>query len=496
MDRWSEPSKSSRTYRLRPVVVSLLAVSFLQLSCRPANSMHLLRRTFGMLPQNQSSTNAGDTAKADKQPASNTQDAAPEPKSTGTADLNTDTKQTQTVAGNESPKVEGEESDAASDSNRTARDSDANVSPATDSPLKEHTLSAFVAPHDAVISGESQEKAEQGELPESKARPIARHTELADTFFSRRDYTNALIEYQTVVKEDPNNFKAHFMLGKVLMGMSDFEEASSEFDKVIAIRQTSADAHLMKGEALRMLGKYEDAENEYKQTLKIDASNALAHAYLGECHRVAGGRRGGGVIECHKAIALDEHQVIPHLILAQCYLDSHRASAALEQYQIALQLDSKNAVARSRYGQALTSLGKWNEAVKEFRQAVELDANYAAGHEGLSWALANLNKMTEAVKEAKLAVRLSPNDPDSHSNLAWLYDKKGDYRDAVTEYRLALTLSPNNPRLHRALGLALSEDGDPNGAIAELLTTVRLAPRDQDAKLTLQALMQKRAGND
>ena len=103
--------------------------------------------------------------------------------------------------------------------------------------------------------------------------------------------------------------------------------------------------------------------------------------------------------------------------------------------------------------------------------------------------------MAEAVKEAKLAVQLAPNNPDSHSHLAWLYDKKGDYRDAVTEYRLALRINPKDLRLHKALGIALSEDGDPNGAIAELLTTIKMFPKDQDSKLTLQALMQRRASD-
>src|SRR5262249_32638230 len=162
---------------------------------------------------------------------------------------------------------------------------------------------------------------------------------------------------------DPNNFKAHFMLGKAFMGMSYFQEALEEFERLLSLRQTSGDAHLMKGEALRMLGRYDEAEDEYKQTLKIDAQNALAHAYLGECHRVRGSHR-AGAIECRRAIQLDSHLIVAHLILAQCYLDNHRTDSALDEYKVALDLNPKDALVRTKYGQALAGLERWPEAVE------------------------------------------------------------------------------------------------------------------------------------
>jgi len=75
--------------------------------------------------------------------------------------------------------------------------------------------------------------------PEAAAQ-VEKHTAIGDGFYDRHDYTNALIEYEDVVKVDEHNFKAHFMLGKVLMGMSDFEEALKEFDTALGIRKTAA----------------------------------------------------------------------------------------------------------------------------------------------------------------------------------------------------------------------------------------------------------------
>ena len=109
---------------------------------------------------------------------------------------------------------------------------------------------------------------EVSELSEDIVGKIGKHTKMGDTFFQRRDFTNAMIEYQDIVKLDSENTKAHYMLGKILMAMSDYEEALKEFDKVVSIRPMSGDAHFNKAEALRMLGRYEDAQKEIQHFLE------------------------------------------------------------------------------------------------------------------------------------------------------------------------------------------------------------------------------------
>src|SRR5277367_6101507 len=171
------------------------------------------------------------------------------------------------TTGEEPLKMKTYETDAkkqASASSETAK-------PATDSTAP--TPSHLQEPVTASGSSSKAEKAipdspsAKDELTGDAAHLVSKHTELGDGYFNNRDYTNALIEYETVLKTDKDNFKAHFMLGKVLMGLSDFEEALKEFDQVIAIRSSSGDGHFMKAEALRMLGKYSSAKDEYEQSL-------------------------------------------------------------------------------------------------------------------------------------------------------------------------------------------------------------------------------------
>src|SRR5690606_1236036 len=48
---------------------------------------------------------------------------------------------------------------------------------------------------------------EPQELSPEKAKKILKHTKLGDMFFERKDFTNALLEYQTLAEIDKQNFK-------------------------------------------------------------------------------------------------------------------------------------------------------------------------------------------------------------------------------------------------------------------------------------------------
>ena len=75
---------------------------------------------------------------------------------------------------------------------------------------------------DGEDSGQAIDEALEDERNNSDLnKQIDKHVRLGDMFFHRRDYTNALIEYEEVLKLSPENFKAHFMLGKVLMSIAD-----------------------------------------------------------------------------------------------------------------------------------------------------------------------------------------------------------------------------------------------------------------------------------
>ena len=359
-----------------------------------------------------------------------------------------------------------------------------------DTPSSEENALKMEEDNGPDLGGDQSNEESKSKLSAVQAQESDEHMKAGDLFFSKRDYTNAMIEYGHVVQIDDHNIKARYMLGKVLIAMSDYQEALKEFDKIIELRPRHSDAYFMRGESYRFMGKYDQAFAAYKHAIRLNKRNALAHTYLGECYRTRTWYR-PAIFECHKAISIDDKLVAPHLILAECYQALDQPKSALDEYTEALKIDPNDASAHTRFARSLGELNRWEEAIVEFARGTQLDPRNAKAHEGMAWALANIKKPNEALVEARKAVALAPNDADVHSTMAWVYQKKGDHQSAVTQYKLALRLTPGNAHLHKSLGLALSDAGDVNGAIAELMTACKLMPSDYDAKMQMQALLQK-----
>ncbi len=328
-------------------------------------------------------------------------------------------------------------------------------------------------------------------LSPQTAASIERHQHLGNQFFKSKDFTNALLEYQMVLRLDPDNFEGHFNLGKTLLAVCDYEEALAEAFALIALQPASPASHLFAGEVWQHKGNISAAYREYKEALSLDSKNATTHAHLADYYCLKGWSS-FAITECQHAILLNPALPEPHLVLARVYANKNQPDLAINESKIAVDLAPDDSSIRTEYATILNQLGKYEEAQVEFQKAATQDPRNAAAHLGLSRVLASTNQLPQAISEALKAVALAPTNSDMHVNLAKLYEKQGDCRAAIVQYQLALKLEPNNPRLHQALGMDWKDSGQLNNAIAELLIAKQLLPKDNDIRQALHTLTRKK----
>jgi tetratricopeptide (TPR) repeat protein len=94
------------------------------------------------------------------------------------------------------------------------------------------------------------------------------------------------------------------------------------------------------------------------------------------------------------------------------------AAEALEQFQVALQLDPRSAAAHTNAGLALAALQRPQEARREFEQAVQLDPANVDAHINLARLLEQLGDATAARSHYQSALLLRPEDPEAQAGLA------------------------------------------------------------------------------
>lgn len=114
---------------------------------------------------------------------------------------------------------------------------------------------------------------------------IAAHKLNAEALEMQGKWEPAELEYETIIKKDPNARGIHFLLGRVLLSRPDAgpdvaERAKQEFLKEIQIDPSNAGAHYILGELARRDAKCDEAMPQFTEAAKLDPN--FAEAYLGQ----------------------------------------------------------------------------------------------------------------------------------------------------------------------------------------------------------------------
>jgi tetratricopeptide (TPR) repeat protein len=183
-----------------------------------------------------------------------------------------------------------------------------------------------------------------------KPDDVSAHLRIADIYRAQKKYTDAISEYQYLIKRDKSIAAAHSGLGMAYFKTSKYDNAISEFEKALGL---SSDDPRVVFESYKGLGDVRFAQEQYKDAV----SNYL----------------NAEKINCKKGPEI-------YLSLGQSYLNignPNRAIVFLEEGQELFLEESglKNDLASTynKLGESLCGIGHYDEARKAFRKAIELD---------------------------------------------------------------------------------------------------------------------------
>ena len=127
------------------------------------------------------------------------------------------------------------------------------------------------------------------------------------------------------------------------------------------------------------------------------------------------------------------------------YRETGDTVRAVEYFEKALAIDSRNWPAHNFYGATLFRQGKYDEALRHFQAAMESNPFNSQGLTNIGvieFARGNLGKAKEYLERA---VESDPRYAKAHFNLALIEAKEGRARQAADHYEKCLAVSPDDP---------------------------------------------------
>lgn len=126
------------------------------------------------------------------------------------------------------------------------------------------------------------------DLGQTAPQSFAAHKLNAEALEMQGKWEPAELEYEWMIKKQPNAPGIHFLLGRLLLSRPDagsdaIERAKQEFLKEIQIDPNNAGAIYILGELDRRDQKWDEAISRYTQAIKADPNLAEAYLGLGYC---------------------------------------------------------------------------------------------------------------------------------------------------------------------------------------------------------------------
>lgn len=174
------------------------------------------------------------------------------------------------------------------------------------------------------------------------------HYQMGHGYFESKEISLALRELTTSLDMDPDNYKAHFLLGIIYQGRRDYSKALRHYNEVLRIKPDYDIALNNRGSVYLATERWRDAEEDFKELLErpLYPTPELAHNNLG-----------------------------------WAYFNLRQYPKSIEHYKMAIFLKPQLCLAYNNLGLAHQKVGARTEAAQNFQSAIsKCPNNYAEPH--------------------------------------------------------------------------------------------------------------------
>jgi tetratricopeptide (TPR) repeat protein len=272
-------------------------------------------------------------------------------------------------------------------------------------------------------------------------------------------FVEAASELEKLVRDVPESFEVHELLGLVYAGESQDALANPHLEKAVRLRPGSAAARTNLAANLVRLGKLEGAQAQLKKAVVLEPRSFDANHNLGELYvRI-------GILPDAIPFLQQAQQISPSSYdngydLSLAYLLTGRPAQARQIVQSLLR-GKNTAELHNLLGQIEEKDGKFVAAVNEFEIAAHQDPSEGNLFDWASELL--LHRTLElAIEIFRQSAQRYPSSPRMAIGLGIALYSRGNYDDAVTSLLRAADLRPADPICYFFLSKAY--DSSPNQA--------------------------------
>jgi len=195
--------------------------------------------------------------------------------------------------------------------------------------------------------------------------------DIAEHHFNSGNLDEAEQNCNLLIKKEPENVEALFLLGNISAQRGNQEGAFRSFYRAVSISPNLAVLRLNLGISLRMMQRHDESIEEFNKAVALDPEYTSAWFQLGAVLEESN-KLPEALDAYAMAIELDPLHSEAIQRTGDVYQRQNRLDEALEYYWEAIRVKPDNFVAYNNAGGVLKYLGRASEALDSYRKALEI----------------------------------------------------------------------------------------------------------------------------
>lgn len=237
----------------------------------------------------------------------------------------------------------------------------------------------------------------------------------ADTYFNLSKLPNANAKYPGLVKYhlekvialSTDDFKAHALMGELLLAYAKYKEAIASFNTSLKIEYNQAKTHLLLGYTFKQLNQTKEAVNCFRNAVNVDPAYKEAFVQLGQIFHLEGD------------------------------------TTAVQYYNNALSIDPTDEIVLYNKALFYQSIKDWNNALDAYADLHKVNAFHSSGHYNIGFIHMELGLYDVASNNFSDAIYSNSELYEAYYSRGNCFETLGNIAQAEVDYKRAIEINPN-----------------------------------------------------
>jgi tetratricopeptide (TPR) repeat protein len=301
-------------------------------------------------------------------------------------------------------------------------------------------------------------------------------------------FDEAAKHYRRAIELVPDRADLRIWLANAYDRAGDISSALEAYRDAEAIDPANPELFYERGLALRNHRRFAEAAKEFRRAFELDPTNKNA---LELARRMALGPHeitpeSGAVIESktpeNAALGNPENAILWNNLGWQKW-QSGAGTAALTDFDRAIELQPDYLQARVNRAALLRTLGHHEQSEQEYRKIITLDPQFAYAHYNLAVGLQEFQRFDEALEEIGKAIAIDQTDADFFVLRGVILEGLKRKPEALADFSWALSIDGNHARAYFMRGNMQFDMGRLQTAVLDYTRSLEVSPETAEVYL-------------